>query len=173
MQNFYLWNTGSGKSTFAKELSEKLKLPLYHLDKFFFVERWKERNYEEFIYIQKKMIQNSAWIVDGNAMRSLELRFEKGDIAIYFTFNRWLCLFRVIKRIFFPDPSINDLAEGCRKSIRFKLIKYIFLFRKKYSERIEELARQYPKVRLIKVRKTRELQSLMKMMEEICQKKDM
>lgn len=35
---------GSGKSTFATKLAQFLNLPIYHLDKHFYVENWIERD---------------------------------------------------------------------------------------------------------------------------------
>lgn len=40
---------GGGKSTSANQLSKELGLPIYHLDKYFYVENWVERNYQEFL----------------------------------------------------------------------------------------------------------------------------
>jgi adenylate kinase family enzyme len=37
---------GSGKSTFAHKLHLKTGLPLYHLDRYFFVANWVERDYQ-------------------------------------------------------------------------------------------------------------------------------
>lgn len=49
---------GSGKSTFALKLSRLLNLPLFHLDKYFFVSGWEERNYEEFLQIQQGLYRS-------------------------------------------------------------------------------------------------------------------
>jgi adenylate kinase family enzyme len=40
---------GSGKSTFALDLQKMLKIPFYHLDKYFFRDNWVERDYDEFL----------------------------------------------------------------------------------------------------------------------------
>jgi hypothetical protein len=68
---------GSGKSTVAVKLSGLLHLPVFHLDRYFFIEGWKERDYEEFLKIQKELAEQESWIIDGNATRSLEIRFHE------------------------------------------------------------------------------------------------
>lgn len=86
---------GSGKSTFAVKLSQQLGLPLFHLDKYFFVQGWQERDYNEFLRIQRELVEKERWIIDGNATRSFEMRFSRSDVVLYFRFNRLLCLWRI------------------------------------------------------------------------------
>lgn len=86
---------GSGKSTFSLKLSRLLNLPLFHLDKYFFVRGWKEGNYEEFLQIQRGLVDQDSWVIDGNATKSFEMRFSRADTVIYFRFNRILCLWRI------------------------------------------------------------------------------
>ena len=115
---------GSGKSTFSLYLSDLLNLPVEHLDKSFFVENWIERDYEDFLRIQENFVNKDSWIIDGNATRSLEIRFKRADVALYFRFNRLLCLWRLFKRRINKNSRIFDRAEGCSEQIRWKLIRY-------------------------------------------------
>jgi adenylate kinase family enzyme len=135
---------GSGKSTFALKLSVLLNLPLFHLDKYFFVQGWKERDYEEFLQIQKGLVDQDCYIMDGNAIRSLEMRFHRADIIIYFRFNRLLCLWRIFKRWIWKDQRIDDRAEGCSETICFSLIRYLWQFPKRVKQSIEGLHLRYP-----------------------------
>lgn len=82
---------GSGKSTFATKLAQFLNLPIYHLDKHFYVENWIERDYQEFLDIQQSFVDRASWVIDGNAMKSLEMRFQKADVAIYFHYSVFVC----------------------------------------------------------------------------------
>jgi len=137
---------GSGKSTFAIQLAQYLDLPIYHLDKHFYIENWVERDYQEFLDIQQSFVNQSKWVIDGNAMKSLEMRFQKADVAVYFHYSVFLCLWRILKRVFHKNWHISDLAEGCTKSVRFRLIKYMFRFHRRYSSKIKELCDKYPHV---------------------------
>jgi len=73
---------GSGKSTFALALSKKLQLPLLHLDKIFFVENWEYRNYSNFLDEQQSWIDQEKWIVDGNSIQSLWMRYSRATMVI-------------------------------------------------------------------------------------------
>lgn len=119
---------GSGKSTFASQLSQRLGLPLFHLDKYFFTRDWKERDYDEFLNIQKELVEKESWIIDGNATRSFEMRFSRAEIVLYFRFNRLLCLWRIFKRLTCKDPHISDRAEGCLENVSLRLIQYLWGF---------------------------------------------
>src|SRR5271155_4166233 len=91
---------GAGKSTFALKLHQKLGIPLYHLDAYFFTHYWTKRNYEEFMAIQHDLVTQDFWIIDGNCTRSLETRYQKADVCIYFNFSRSHCLRGIVKRFF-------------------------------------------------------------------------
>ena len=55
---------GSGKSTFATWLSNFYPLPIYHLDKYFYIRNWLERDYNEFLEIQENIVNSESWIID-------------------------------------------------------------------------------------------------------------
>ncbi len=52
-------NSGSGKTTFAKELAEKTGLPLVHLDKIFWCGEWAHISRDEFDSILKKELEKT------------------------------------------------------------------------------------------------------------------
>lgn len=147
---------GSGKSTFALKLSRLLNLPLFHLDKYFFVRGWEERNYPEFLQIQKELVDQDCWVIDGNATRSFEMRFSKADTVIYFRFNRILCLWRIFKRLINKHPHISDRAEGCTETVSFRLIKYLWGFTQRVNQSIKELRLKYPEAKFYEFQNDRQ-----------------
>ncbi|KTC86641.1 GNAT family N-acetyltransferase [Legionella brunensis] len=153
---------GSGKSTFAHVLKGKLGLPLFHLDKFFFTKNWAERNYEEFLFIQQEIVAQDSWIIDGNSTKSFELRYRESDLCLYFNFPRWLCYWRLIKRLISRDPEIDDRAPGCKNTIRWPLLKYLWNYEFKVISLLKELREQYPQVNFIELRSHKDLSALEK-----------
>ncbi len=137
---------GSGKSTFATWLSEVLGLPLYHLDKHFYVNDWVERDYSEFLQIQKNIVDTECWIVDGNNIRSLEMRWSRADLVIYFNMPKVICGQRIIKRFLKPNQSFDDRAPGCKEKISWRLFKYMWGFDKRVAQDITTLKQRYPHV---------------------------
>ena len=101
---------GSGKSTFTNALHKTTGLPLHHLDKHFFTKNWIERDTQEFLKIQQSIVDTNSWIIDGNSIKSLEMRYRRADLVLYLNFPRWLCYIRVFKRIFDKSIEIDDRA---------------------------------------------------------------
>ena len=89
---------GAGKSTLARQLGEKLNLPVVHLDKLFWKSGWVESTKAE---IDEKIfweMQKKCWIIDGNYTRTLPQRLKHCDTVIYLDFSRVACLLGVAKR---------------------------------------------------------------------------
>ena len=106
---------GSGKSTLSRVLAEKTGLPLVHLDQIFWSPgNWQHLEKEEFDKRLLQEMENQQWILDGNYNRTMKLRLERADTVIYLDYNRWVCIFRWIKRVVTNwGKSREDMAPGC------------------------------------------------------------
>ncbi len=142
---------GSGKSTFAVWFSKILNIPVFHLDKYFFEKNWVERNYQEFLSSQKEMISNPSWIIDGNSTKSYEMRYKHAELCLYFNFPRWLCYWRVFKRLFYKHRDIDDRAPNCPETVRWSLLKYMWNFEDRVNPILQQLQSKYPDVQLIEL----------------------
>lgn len=60
--------TGSGKSTFARQLAQKLDLAYIEMDDLFWLDNWQEPTDEVFFEKLKNKMDNTAsgWVLDGN-----------------------------------------------------------------------------------------------------------
>lgn len=143
---------GSGKSTFANKLGNIFDIPVYHLDKHMWAGSGKKRDKNEFLSIQKEMVEKELWIIEGCSISTLEMRFSQADTVIYFQLPRLTCLWRVFKRLFIRDKS----DTGCANVVNLKLLKYIWNFENKKRERIEEFKKKYPQVDFIVFKNSRE-----------------
>ncbi|STX29206.1 DNA topology modulation protein [Legionella beliardensis] len=144
--------SGSGKSTFAYHLHQQTKLPLYHLDKYFFTDYWVERDYQEFLTIQQALVNQEQWIIDGNSTKSFELRYQRASVCIYFNYPRYRCYWRVFKRLFFKDKRIDDRANNCPEKVSWSLIKYMWGFERRVEVILHQLKRSYPQTQFIEIR---------------------
>lgn len=128
---------GSGKSTFAKKLAEKTKLPLIHLDRLFWKSGWIERSREEFDALVSDELNKDRWIIDGNYLRTLSDRMKYADTIIFFDYPTYICLWRVLKRIVKKHGTTrDDMGENCPERFDMGFIKYILGFRKNQREKI-------------------------------------
>lgn len=149
--------SGCGKSTFAIKLSKLLNILVFHLDKYFFEHSWIARNYEEFLSLQKEIISLPNWIIDGNSTKSYEMRYQQADLCLYFNFPKWLCYWRVFKRLFDKHPDIDDRAPNCPETVRWSLLKYMWHFEERVNPILRQLQSKYPHVQFIEFRSDEEV----------------
>ena len=122
---------GSGKSTFARKLSQITQLPLIHLDKEFWKDGWIETPRQEWIKKQKQLILGDEWIIDGNYGGTMDIRLEKADTIICFKLSRTVCLLSYFKRVITNIGKVRaDMPEGCPEKFDFEFMKYIWNFPK-------------------------------------------
>ena len=130
---------GSGKSTFAAKLGGMLGIAVHHLDRHMFEPCGKKRDKREFIKIQKAILDEDAWVVEGCSFSTFEMRFAKADVLIYFHFSRLVCLFRLFKRLFNYKRDFGGL-----RAVTWEILKYTWNFDREKRAKIEELKRKYP-----------------------------
>ena len=123
--------SGSGKSRLARELKEKLGLPLIHLDQLWHKEGWRHITREEFDSRLAMAMNMDRWIIDGNYSRTIPQRLPKCDTIIYLDFERWECLLGVAQRILTYRGKVRpDMAEGCPERFDWEFIKFVWNFNK-------------------------------------------
>ncbi len=136
-------NPGSGKSTLATRLGELLNIPVHHLDTHVFV-NGKKTDQQKVIQIQRKLIDQESWIIEGCSFSALEMRFEKADTVIFLDVSRIQCIWRVLKRYFVFDEKLA--TSGCLRGANWTLLKYIWKFEKDKKPIIYEVKNKYPKL---------------------------
>jgi adenylate kinase family enzyme len=153
---------GSGKSTFAHFIAIKIGIPVFHLDKYIYGPGWIQHDKEAIISIQKMMTNKKKWIIDGNNIPSLELRYSAADLVLYLKYPKLVCSYRLLKRFLWKDVEIEDRAEGCKERLEWWLIKYIWEFDKIIDPVLQNLANIHKNTRLIIVKSDSDLSELKK-----------
>ena len=126
---------GAGKSTLARQLGEKLDIPVVHLDKLFWKPGWVETPPEEFDRKLAKELEKPKWIMDGNFNRTMPERVAKCDTIIYLDYNRLVCLWGVIKRNLTNRGKVRpDMGEGCPERIDFEFLKWVWNYNRDKRE---------------------------------------
>ena len=112
---------GAGKSTLARQLGEKLNLPVVHLDKLFWRPNWISVSQEEFDELHRRELAKETWILDGNFNRTMPERIARCDTVIYLDFSRFACLMGVARRIVHCGTA--DLMEIV---VHFKVFQNLY-----------------------------------------------
>ena len=126
---------GAGKSTLARQLGEKLSLPVVHLDKMYWKPGWVQERREEFDRKLALELEKSKWIIDGNFNRTMPQRLQKCDTILYLDFSRWACLRGVIKRILTTYGTVRpDMGEGCPERFDLEFLRWVWNYNKNNRE---------------------------------------
>lgn len=131
---------GAGKSTLARQLGEKLDIPVVHLDSIFWLPGWVEMEKAEFDERVRQEMAKEKWIMDGNFNRTLPERVKYCDTILYLDFNRVTCLLGVLKRVLTTYGKVRvDMGAGCPERIDWEFLKWVWNFNKNKREGIYRL----------------------------------
>ena len=126
---------GAGKSTLARQLGEKLGIPVVHLDKLFWKPGWVESSKEEIDAKILEEMRKPQWIMDGNYNRTLPQRVKYCDTIIYLDFSRFACLMGVAKRILTTYGTVRpDMGEGCPERFDLEFLKWVWNYNRNKRE---------------------------------------
>lgn len=147
---------GAGKSTLARQLGEKLNIPVVHLDKLFWHPGWVESTKEE---IDQKILlemEKPQWIMDGNYNRTMPQRLQYCDTVIYMDFSRFACLIGVFKRVITTYGTVRpDMGEGCPERFDWEFLKWVWNFNKNKRERYYRMLNEAQGVQTIVLKNRR------------------
>jgi len=118
-----LGSGGSGKSTFAQKLSQKLGLPLIVLDQHYWSPGWISPPKKDWRNKVSELVKKDQWIMDGNYKSTFDIRFPASDTIIWLNRNRFLCCWRVIKRRLLNDRV--DKLDGCNEKVDLQFFKWV------------------------------------------------
>ena len=126
---------GAGKSTLARQLGDKLNLPVVHLDKLFWHPGWVESPKEEIDEKIMAEMKKPQWIMDGNYNRTLRERIKYCDTIIYLDFSRVACLLGVLKRVITTyGTGRPDMGDGCPERFDLAFLKWVWNYNKDKRE---------------------------------------
>lgn len=137
---------GAGKSTFSRQLGEKINLPVCHLDSLFWNPGWVETPKEQWNDRIKDLLDEEKWIIDGNYRRTLEARIQKSDTVIFLDMPTHLRMYRIFKRrIMYHGKTRPDMREGCNEKLDWEFIKWVWNYNKNSRKSVIETLDKYNK----------------------------
>tara|TARA_B100000686_G_C16645615_1_gene892622 strand:+ start:536 stop:1090 length:555 start_codon:yes stop_codon:yes gene_type:complete len=109
--------SGSGKSTFSKNIARKLNAPYIQLDELFWKPNWKESSDEEFFPKVEKALSSDAWVLDGNYTRTIPIKWERVQMVVYIDLPFHIVLYRIIKRSLLRGIRNEELWHGNKETV--------------------------------------------------------
>jgi len=91
-------NSGSGKTTAARELASRLNVPHVELDAIFHQPGWQQLPEPEFRQRVGQLAQEPAWVIDGNYSAVRDLVWARADTVVWLDLPRHRVMRRVVRR---------------------------------------------------------------------------
>ena len=129
---------GSGKSRLARILGTALGITPVHLDGLYYDRDWKPLDKEEFAALQRDLVAEPRWIIDGNYASTLPIRLAAADTVIFLDLPAWACLWGIIQRRLRHGRGQHH-AIGAYDRITWNFIRYIAGYRKQMAPRVRHL----------------------------------
>lgn len=112
--------SGTGKSTLARKLSERLGYPHIEMDKVFWGPNWHWPPDEVFFGNLRQALSQDQWVLDGNYTRTIPIKWERIEMVVWLDYSFALTLFQAVKRALKRSITQEELWEGTgnRESFR-------------------------------------------------------
>jgi len=100
--------------------------------------------------MQQSLVKTGSWIIDGNYGSTIDIRLKASDTIIYLDINRFICLFRAVKRTVTQYGKHRaDMGVGCNERFNLDFVRWIYGYSiKKNPEIIEKLSKLEPNVQV-------------------------
>jgi Adenylate kinase and related kinases len=129
--------SGSGKSTLSQKLSEHFKLPVIHLDRYYWKPNWTPTPNDEWDEFVIETANQEEWVIDGNYSRTLDHRLKRADAVVYLDMPRYLCIYGALKRrIQYHGKTRPDMNEKCPEKIDWAFFLWIWNYKKRSRSKV-------------------------------------
>jgi len=109
--------TGSGKTTMAARLAQKLDLPHIELDALNWGPDWTMRPKEEFITAVDKATRAGRWVIDGNYSRARDITWPRAGTIVWLDYSLPRVLWRLWWRTMNRTLTKKELWAGNRERL--------------------------------------------------------
>ena len=119
--------SGAGKSTLTRTLSQRLGLPLLHLDKVEFTANWQKRDRAEALAMVEAFMARDSWVIDGNYAGFLQARrLEEADLIVFLDLPRLTCLRQAWGRYRRLRGQVREsAADGCCEKFDLEFFRWL------------------------------------------------
>jgi adenylate kinase family enzyme len=110
--------TGSGKTTVATAIAERLGLPRIELDALFWKPNWGETPDDEFLPKVDEATRDGQWVLDGNYSRTRPIVWPRADTIVWLDYPFPQVFLQLLWRTIHRAVSKKELWDGCQERFR-------------------------------------------------------
>ncbi|MFE9880196.1 topology modulation protein [Streptomyces mirabilis] len=125
---------GSGKSYLARELGKILNAPVTHLDAAFYDDDWNALPMDKFAELQRELVAEPRWVIDGNYNSTLQIRLESCDTVVLMDVSTISALYGIFSRQL--RHGAGHKGNGVHNRIHWGVIKYVATYRRRMRPRV-------------------------------------
>ena len=133
---------GSGKTHLANQLAALLNLSLTHLDGIYYDADWNPLSQEKFADLQRDLVAQPRWLVEGNYASTLPIRLAAANTVIFLNLPAIICLAGITQRRWRYWGG-QHAKDGVYDRITWNFVRYIWGYRKIMLPRVRQLLAEH------------------------------
>lgn len=110
--------SGTGKTTLAKQISQRLAIPHIELDALYWEANWVEAPDRVFRERVLKALSSDSWVVDGNYSKIRDIVWVKADTIVWLNYSLLVILTRLLWRSLERSLTQKELWSGNRETLQ-------------------------------------------------------
>ncbi|MBW4498966.1 MAG: AAA family ATPase [Scytonema hyalinum WJT4-NPBG1] len=108
--------TGSGKTTLARQIAQRLTIPHVELDRLHWEPNWIEVADHVMRERVTQALASNTWVVDGNYSLVRDIVWGKADTVVWLDYPLWVVMKQLVWRTFHRVVTQQEVCNGNRES---------------------------------------------------------
>lgn len=110
--------TGSGKTTFARKLSERTGIPWHSVDDLTWEPNWVVVPTDVQISHIKEICEGESWVLDTAYAKWIDVPLARAELILGLDYPRWFSLLRLVRRTLARVVDQKLICNGNRETLR-------------------------------------------------------